>query len=291
MEKLKVYFVVMIVCWAFFNSNGDCTTLISENFNDKAYSYPLQILDGGYDSNYIDYDSANARGGTGYCLKFDHSINDGLYHGVGILSNLTTHLANGIYFRYWVKYSDAYYFGGDMGEFDNLKVFKIAGSNIAPGVPDIEFIYKDAAGGPRAMQLYWTVKNGGVGGTGTGTTPLGTQMLKGKWHKIEIYIKIPNTTLQTPSVVHVQVDDYDVYKNLSANITTPCTWYDQSKSFMATRSSQNPPSGHGLWYADDFTIVTGEGDLCNKEPVEPSSSTSGGLPPSIPEGVDIDVIQ
>jgi hypothetical protein len=256
----------------FFVRVGLCfgTTLVCENFDDKQYASPLTFFNGtAYNANIV-YNSANAYMGSGYCLQWDHSKDT---TGIGVLSDLTKYLANGIYFRYWVKYDTNYLFPAETGEFENLKMFKVAGST---GY-DIEFIYKQTLGGPSQLQLYWSTASGGVGGTGVNSVSTGDQLTKGKWHKIEIYLKV-NTT----SIVHVQIDDHDVYQNTNANIPTPASAYASTNQFMSVRVRSEAPSGHGTWYTDNITIVTNEGDLCNKEPAEPSSSGSTGTPPAVP---------
>ncbi|OFZ39779.1 MAG: hypothetical protein A2504_12365 [Bdellovibrionales bacterium RIFOXYD12_FULL_39_22] len=227
--------------------------LVNENFNDRSYAAPLSY----YTGTAYDYPINYQQNESDYSLQFDHS-NSGS-SGIGTISNLENYLEDGIYFRYWVNYPESYYFPGDMGTFDNLKMLKIAGTS-----GDIEFIYKDSAGGgPKSLQLYWNNSIGDLGGTRTGTVPLGQTLTKGVWHKIEIYIKIA-----APSVVHVQIDDYNVYQNTNADINLPASGYTGTQQFMSVRAgnSGTPEAGHGIWYHDNVTIISGGGDLCDEEP-------------------------
>ncbi|HLE11053.1 MAG: hypothetical protein A2504_01855 [Bdellovibrionales bacterium RIFOXYD12_FULL_39_22] len=227
--------------------------LVDEDFNDMNYGAPLSYYTGiAYDEPII-YHSEN----TGYSIQFSHST---ALAGIGTLLDLSNYLGDGVYFRYFVNYPEDYYFPGDMGMFDNLKMLKISGSS-----GDIEFIYKDSSsGGPKSLQLYW-INNSGVatGGTGAASVSLGKTLSKGEWHKIEIYIKIA-----TPSIVHVQVDDYDVYKNNDADIRLPSSGYGDAEQFMSVRASNSgiPPEGHGNWFHDDITIIYNGGDLCDTGP-------------------------
>lgn len=242
------------------------TTLVHTNLDNKTLTSPLTYYNvTGYNQNLV-YDSANAYGGAGSALKFDHA--KGGYAGLGVLSGFEKYAGGGVYIRYWMKYDSNYKFPGELGDFENLKLFKLAG---AVGW-DIEFIYKSSSSGaPSKLQLVWNKSDGSfTGGTGTGDTTLGTTLAKGSWHKIEIYIKIA-----TPSVVHVQVDDHDVWNQTDADIRLPASAYTGTQQFMSIRASGSvPPAGYGYYFTDNVTIVAGEGDLSNREPAEPSGSVS-----------------
>jgi len=256
-----------------FNSSFS-TILVHENFDDQSYTSPLEIkhIFGGQ----WFYDRNNNHGANGFSIRGDHSQGD----LIAILKNLSFYLDKGIYFRYWVKYSENYLFPGDLGTFENLKMFKIAGGNA-----NIEFIYKQTgSGGPHKLQLYWVRESTGEASGGTGNSEvdlfqgnnrdfIGNKFLtKNVWHKIEIYIKISNDgTNDGSSIVHVQVDDSDVYINNDADIMLPASIYNDANQFISIRANVSPPPGHGFWFIDDITVVYNEGDLSNNEPPEPSN--------------------
>ena len=254
-------------CVCMFTLYVGAETLVSENLDDRNYGLPLLFYNvTGYNEGLV-WNSTDALGGTGYCLQWDHTPSSA---GIGILSSFATHAANGVYIRYWVKYASTYRFPGDDGLFENLKMFKLAG----PEGYDIEFIYKDSAGGPKRLQLYWLTPASGVGGTGTGSVPIGKTLAKNEWHKIEIFIR-----LGSPSSVHVQIDDLNVYQNTNADIRLPASTYTGTNQFMSIRGSNKPSPGSGAWFTDSVTIVAGEGDRCNSEPPEPTANA--GRPPSL----------
>lgn len=243
--------------------------LVSENFNDRSYNSPLTYYNITAYNEGLVWDAANAIGGSGYCLRWDHT--DGMA-GVGILENFSQNVGQGVYIRYWVKYDQNYTFPAEQGDFENLKLFKLASGGGLTSY-DIEFIYKNTGnGGPSSLQLFWFTSDGTTAnsGTGTGNVPLGQTIGKGNWHKIEIYIRI-----STPSIVHVQVNDIDVYNNNNADIRLPATAYTGSQQFQSIRAGSRTAAGHGYWYTDNVTVIANEGDLCNLEPAEPGN-TSGG---------------
>jgi len=252
------------------------STLVSENFDDQAYVSPLNYYNvTGYNQNII-YDSTNAYGGSGYCLKFDHSL--GYLAGLGILSGFDTYVDEGVYVRYWLKYDADYLFPGDMGVFENLKMFKLAG---AIGW-DVEFIYKGSAGGPSALYVYWNDSDGYQ----SYQPALGERLLTDEWHKIEIYIKIAAT-----SIIHIQVDDYDIYENTNADIRADASDYTGTQQFMSIRASTGtPPSGNGFFYTDNVTIITNEGDLCDSEPVESGGAATATLTGTLNGSSEEDVV-
>lgn len=256
-------------------------TLVSESFDDHAYSSPLTYRWGpsGYDVGMI-YDTANAKGGSGYCLRFDHAQTDSseTAGGVGYLSNFATHVESGIYFRYWIKYASNYQFPWDRGKEYNVKIIKFAGS----GTRNMEFAWRDTTysspSSPNAMLLSWYGADGifSTRYNGNNFDPLGSTLTKGVWHKIEIYLKIA-----APSTIHVQVDDHDVFKDTNASIMLPGSDYSigQFMSILAGTAGK-PPAGQGYYYTDDITIIAAEGDLCDREPPEPSgAATPEPLPP------------
>jgi hypothetical protein len=272
-KKMLLHTTVFFIC-LYFCVNAFGETVVSENFDDKTYSSPISFYNvAGYDANIV-YDASQALAGKGYCLKFDH--HDGYLAGLGILSGIPTYIANGMYIRYWVKYSTAYDFPGDRSAFDNLKMFKIWNT---------EFIYKNTSGGPSALQLYWKRASSGTftGGTGTGSASLGKTMAKGAWHKIEIFMHVKSSG----SSVHVQVDDYNVYQSSNADLSLPASSYSQTNQIISTLASSagRPAAGRGYWYVDNITIIKGEGDRCNNEPPEPGGTTS--FVPNPPTGLAV----
>jgi hypothetical protein len=223
--------------------------LINETFDDQSVATPFDI----YDPLGAVYSSTVRRGDSGYSRAF---IQIGSNDTVGQLSGLAGYLSDGLYFRYYVFYPSTYLFPGDESFFDNVKMFKIAG---AIGW-DVEFIYKSTAGGPTRLQLYWNDNAGGVGGTGTGSVLLPTQMQKGVWHKIEIYIRVPETT-GSASCVHVHIDDEHVYENLDADIRVPGTEYHSSVQFISIRALQDASVGAQTFYVDDVYVSQSDVDL------------------------------
>lgn len=261
----KKYFMWVIGLFCYINS-ANAVTLVSEDFNDKAYTYPLTYYNiTGYDQGII-YNNSNSIGGTGYSLQFNHSQS---MAGVGILQNFASYTEAGVYIRYWVNYPVGYKFPCEVGAFENLKMFKLAGD---VGW-DIEFIYKNTCdGGPSSLQLFWNGADGTIIGNGTvtGSTTLGAKLNKGEWHKIEIYLKIGSD--YSDQAIHVQVDDYDVYKETgsSVNFRLPASAYTGTSQFMSIwAGTPRPLEENGEWYHDNVTIVHNEGDLCNNEPSEP----------------------
>lgn len=263
MKTMCLIFIFLISVLVGISEFAHAEIVVHEDFNDRLYMKPLVFYNAGAD---VVYNSAEALGANGNCLQWNHSTS---MTGIGILENLGSYLQNGVYIRYWVKYSPTYYFPGDEGVFDNIKMLKFAGGG------DIEFIYKDTAGGPKRLQLYWITSTSTVGGTGTGSVAIPSLFAKGVWHKIEIYMR-----LGTPSVVHVQIDDGNVYHNTNADISLPASAYTISQ-FMSTRASNHPPDGHGIWYTDNITVAHNEGDLCDREPAEPSQPDSNLSPPTL----------
>lgn len=250
-------------------NSANAETIVHENFDDRNYEAPLTFYNvSGYDQN-LEWDSSNGIGGNGYCLRWDHT---NAMAGVGVLQNFADHAAAGIYIRYWVKYDRNYLFPNELGDFDNLKLFKVASGGGLTDY-DVEFIYKNTDGGPSNLQLFWKATDGSTAGTGTGNTTLGGTLTKGTWHKIEIYIRISST-----SVVHVQIDDFDVYNNRNANIRLPASAYTGSQQFQSIRAGSRTPSGQGYWFTDNVTIVANEGDLCNAEPAEPAETNEPTSP-------------
>lgn len=262
----KKYFMWVFGLFCYINS-ANAVTLVSEDFNDKAYTYPLTYYNvTGYDQGII-YNNSSSIGGTGYSLQFNHSLS---MAGVGILENFASYTVSGVYFRYWVNYPVGYKFPCEVGAFDNLKMFKLAG-DIGW---DIELIYKDTCdGGPSSLQLFWNGADGTTtgNGTGSGSTTLGATLNKGEWHKIEIYLKIGSDYLA--QAIHVQVDDFDVYQETgsSVNFRLPASAYTGTSQFMSIwAGTPRPLAENGEWYHDNVTIVHNEGDLCDNEPPEPS---------------------
>ena len=257
-----------------FACNSYAATLISEDFNDQQYSAPLSltpVIDGRIVP--LIYSTSTSYGpGAGASIEVDHSTGD----VSAALNGLGTYLDEGVYFRYWVFYPDTYYFPGDEGLFENVKMLKFAGQDNT----DIEFIYKDTAGGPESLQLYWFKADATCcGGTGTGNVGIPRKMNKGVWHKIEIYTLVAET-----SAVHVQIDDQNVYYNTDADIRFPASLYTVA-GFISIRASNYPSPGHGIWYFDNITVVHDEGDLCDVEPPEPGAAVSDNEPPAAPSGL------
>lgn len=264
---------LILVFFLFIHINNSYAAyLVYESFNNQSYNPPLTFYNNsGYDSN-IKFVQGGAYNRSGFCLEWDHSA--GSYVGIGILHDMETYVKEGLYIRYWVKYSQNYLFPEEEGYFDNLKMFKL-GEPGAPNFPngyDIEFIYKNSNnGGPSNLQLFWIDSDGNIAGTGTGNTTLGGTLTKDVWHKIEIYLKVA-----AQSTVHVQVDDFEVFKNTNARIKLPSSAYSETKQFMSLRTGSKPSIGHGKWYTDNITIIHNEGDLSNDEPPEPGNSTIHG---------------
>lgn len=254
-------------------SSSMAATLVSENFDSHSYTSALQYYTstGGYDPSVKVYDTANAHGGSGYCLKFDHATkSDGSLGPMGSFSAFPTYATSGIYFRYWIKYDSAYLWPKEesSSNLDNVKIFKFAGSVAAH--EDIESSYQGSAdGSPSSALIYW-LKNDGS--TSPSYYPsFGTQLTKNVWHKVEIYIQFPNK-------IHVQLDDNDVLNKTDANFQLPASGYTGTTQFMAIRASNYPPAGHGYFYTDDVSVVAGEGDLCNNEPPTPSGTVTAPSP-------------
>jgi hypothetical protein len=273
MQHRFVKLIILFFCIGYAGI-GHAETLVSENFNDRAYGSPLTFYNvSAYNADIV-WDSANAIGGSGYCLRWDHTNASA---GIGILENFASNVGRGVYIRYWVNYASNYVFPAEQGDFDNLKMFKLASGGGLTNY-DIEFIYKDTGnGGPASLQLFWVTGAGSTegSGTGTGAASLGGTMAKGRWHKIEIYIQIAS-----PSVVHVQVNDRDVYRNTNANILLPASAYTGAQQFQSIRASgSRTPAGRGFWYTDNVTVIAGEGDRCSSEPAEPGN-TGGGTNPT-----------
>jgi hypothetical protein len=202
---------------------------------------------------------------------------------MGVLSNFEKYLSNGVYIRYWVHYPSTYEFPGDRGDFENLKMFKIAGSTEG----DVEFIYKDTgSGGPGTLQLYWFTES--TKKLTSTYQSLQQTMSKGKWHKIEIYIKVASQ-----SVIEVQVNDKKVYKNTNADILLPASMYTGTRQFISVKATNagTPSSGKGYWNVDNVTIIHNQGNLCDNEPKEPSGSSGTTTPtvtvPPAPSGLAI----
>jgi hypothetical protein len=276
MKKHTALFIFVSICFIAISGSAFCSTIISEDFNDKNYSSPLLFYNvTGYDQNLV-WDSGNAVGSSGYCLKFDHS--QGYLAGIGVLSGFSQHVDEGVYIRYWVKYDSNYQFPAERDKFENLKMFKLAG-DIGW---DIEFIYKDTAnGGPSYLQLFWNKQSNSSVLSNT-TRPLNQTIQKGVWHKIEIFIKIAPT-----SAVHVQVNDKDIYNSTNADIRLQASAYSSSQQFISVLASSagRPPAGRGYWHVDNVTIAKGEGDRCNNEPPEPGGTPS--FMPNPPTGLTV----
>jgi hypothetical protein len=245
------------------------TNLVNANFNDQSYSSPLNIYTtSGYNTN-VGYTAAPANGGLGYSIvRTDYTQST-----LATLTSLASHLGVGLYFRYYVYFPGSYDFPGERVPFDfeNLKVFKIAG---AGAVQDVEIIYKATSSGTiTRLQLYWYTNSGPIGGTGTGDVLLPTALVKDSWHKIEIYIRIPETTA-TASVIHVHIDDEHVYENSNADMVVPGSTYTGTSQFISTDASDSPEAGHGTWYFDDIYISESDSDLMGLGSGEEGSGAS-----------------
>lgn len=271
MKKSKI--LISMIFSLIFTASAFCQTLVSENFDDRAYTPPLSLV---YDFvNPVPYSNTIRHGGSGYSVQFDHTI--GGMHCHADLDNLTSVISDGVYFRYYVYYPDSYRFPGEEGLFENLKLLKFASGGGLTDY-DIEFIYKNSNdGGPSSLQLFWINQNGELGGTKVGAVSLNQTLNKNQWHKIEIYMQIAS-----PSIVRVQINDINVYSNTNADIRLPASAYSGSRQFSSVRASNSTPSsGHGTWYIDDITVVHNEGDLCDNEPPEPGTATPcNAEPPS-----------
>jgi hypothetical protein len=273
----KYIFVLMV-----FFSHLFSATIVFESFDDREYDAPLSIFNkdstgsgGGYN---IVFSSNPAI--SGWSIQADHAQSG--FSVVGILSDLESFLDEGLYIRYWIRYSTNYSFPEDQGEFDNVKMLKFAGTGEF-GYPDLEFIYKSSGnGGPSGLQLVWDTESGQTGGTGISSVSIGQTMSKDSWHKIEVYMEVPNSG---NSSLHVQINDFDVYLTDDADIKAPASLYTGTKQFLSIRASNHPPPGQGLWWLENITIVHNEGNLCNSEPPEPSGNIE--LPPSKPSGLKV----
>lgn len=259
MKRLKIILLISILISLPCQAISE--TIISEDLNDASYSSPLLFYNvTGYDAN-LKYVKGGPFSDSGNCLEWNHSQS---YAGLAMLGNFHQYVDDGVYIRYWVKFDTNYLFPAELGDFDNFKMFKLAGNS---GY-DIEFIYKNTSSGPSNLQLYWMTPSGSVGGTKTGNVSMGQTMEKGKWHKIEIYIKVGN-----PSQIHVQINDKDVYENLNADINLPATAYTGTQQFQSLRVGSTPSSSQAIWYTDNYTVIHNEGDLTNNEPPEPSGGS------------------
>jgi hypothetical protein len=267
--------IVLTISIFIFTINANATTLISENFNDQSYSSPLTLYNTGYgyDTN-IQYSSSIRHGSTGYSIHVNHSNSGDVSAN---LSGAENYHSGGVYYRYWVYYPSSYYWcvqaGGTQG---NNKIFKMAG---APGW-DLEIIWKDYGSVPTQIQSFWNTSSGG---TVSHYAPItndyaGHNYLSYNiWHKVEIYMQIPNA-------IHVSVDDTTVYQNTSADIRGPSSSWTGTRQFSSIRALGgciDPPSGHGDWYYDDITVVYNEGDLSNSEPAEPGGGTGDTTSPTV----------
>lgn len=268
MKKL-IMLAILVLC----PGSSFATVLFSDNFNDQTFSTSVVMV---FNSlvqtgpSAMTWDSAHAHGGIGSCMTFDHSLtyNGSVWGGVVNINSMWNYYAGGIYMRHWIMYDTTYTFPAELGLFSNLKQLKVGYSSTYA----IEAIWKggSAGDGPTAMQVYWQPQVGaaGTGGTGTSSVGIGGTLLKGQWHKIEQYVRIGSSG--GDSEIEIQVDDYTVIHENPADIKTPGTAYTGAYSMIGIRASQAAPTGHGTMYEDDFTIVAGEGNLCDNEPVEPS---------------------
>jgi len=260
-RRFYILFALLLI-----SVNVEAATLISENFNDQAYTSPLTLYNGiagGYDTS-ITYSSSVRHGSTGYSVHVDHAQGDIM----AILSGAQNYHSSGVYYRYWVYYPSTYQWcveaGGTQG---NVKLLKMAGD---PGW-DLEVIYKESGAEPTQIQTFWNTSGGGVvSHYNSITNDYGghNYLTSSIWHKVEIYMQIPNA-------IHVSIDDQTVYNNTNADIRTPASVWTGTQQFISIRAlggCVDPPSGHGDWYFDDITVVSGEGDLSSNEPSEPGTS-------------------
>lgn len=282
---MRVIKIIAVIC-LLIAPPAVADVLIDEDFNDQSYSSPLRLfVYDAYDQD-VPYSTVHRRGSEGYSIEVDHASGDIM----AMLSDLHTHLDDGIYFRYWVYYPSSYMFPGEEGLFENVKLFKIAGTG--EGASDVEFVYKSSTNPaynycPTRVQLYWVpLESGspGLGGTGTGSTLIAEDYLgnpylsKDCWHKIEIYAHVPDTGNST---IHLQIDDVDVYKNTNADVKTPASSYTGTQQFISIRASNAPPAGHGTWYFDDIYVASGEGNLCDSEEEDPSKTSTWNVPGTV----------
>lgn len=246
--RIKILFIILLLC-----GTAHATTIVDETFDDQAYVSPLTFYNScdpyeGYNVG-ITYSSSIARGGTGYSLIGSHIGGDISGH----LTNIENYYNGGIYIRYYVYYPSSYSWPGETGVFDNVKMAKFAG-DIGW---DIELIYKNtSASGPTLLQLYWNTQS--TGSTVGYYASLGSNLEPDAWHKIEIYVSIPDSGNST---IHVTVDDYNVFYSTNADIRRSDSDYTGTRQFISIRASNEPPSGQGTFYIDDIYIVAGEGDL------------------------------
>jgi hypothetical protein len=222
-------------------------TAIEEDFDDQSFSSPLTYYGpDGYDSGWV-YDSNNAHGGSGYCLRRNDSedASPAGFGGALIDSSLSSHISNGVYIKYWIKYASNY---DATGSFDNIKLFKAAGT-----VADIEFIWKTPPFG--AIQLFGKDTSGDLS---FNATPSVSGFSRGTWHKIEMYIYIPSSGTPT---VKLQINDTTIYTTNNADIHRgPYSSTMQINSVRAGNMGA-ATAGEGYVYYDDILVVYGEGDL------------------------------
>jgi hypothetical protein len=196
---------------------------------------------------------------TGYCAKYDHA--DLWTAGIVIYNDLTAYLDDGVYFRYWIKYDSNYEYPSDVGEYENVKIWKIACPEWATD-GNIEYIFN----GDNSTKIYWLDE----AQANQQEYPYNASgRAKNVWHKIETYIKIPSTGTGN-STIHLQIDDYDVWNSSTMSIRKPYSNYYGTKQIHSVRASNSPPATKGFFYLDDFSVFYGN-DLCDAEPALPTT--------------------
>ncbi len=257
-------------------NNIFAAVLVYESFDDLEFSEPLNIFNEDSSGNGYSYNLkfVTGIGDSGYSIKGDHSQSG--YSVLAILDNLNTTLDDGIYIRYWVKYSTNYSFPWEHGLYSNIKIIKFS-------TPQSEGNIEIAWESFNTVKTQWEDENSEI--VGLDYWDLSGRILdKGSWHKIEIYIRIPDGG-SANSTFRMQVNDSNVINESGLNIYKPASQYTGAKQFCSVRATNTPPSGQGEWYIDSITIVHAEGDLCDNEPPEPTGKWVP--PPRKPSGFKV----
>ncbi len=245
-------FLIVVMCLLLPGALS-ATTIVDESFDDQNFSQ-ISIYDGcagAYCTNAgCPYDVG--RGGSGYSLAGDHGVSSMcvLLTWGSIGANLT----DGVYIRYYVEYAADYAVDTD---FNNHKIFKISGDT---SEGNIEIIWESLGDFSAIRYQCENTSSATFGGYASVTG-----FNKGAWHKIEIYVSIPEVG-SSNAAIHLQIDDADVI-----DITGISLWKNSQAAYdnttqLASLHIGGTPTGEGDWWLDDVLIVVGEGDLTENEP-------------------------
>jgi hypothetical protein len=253
------------------------TTLISTTFDDRTFdTKAIQVYSG---SNYCigascPWSTTERYGETGYSLVGDHA-QSGYSVLLATTNDPSIYMNQGVYIRYYVYYPSSYQFPAECGSsYSNLKLFKFAGSS-----SDIELIWFYNAGPVDQYQyLALQADPGHAALQGYRIANPSSYLVKDKWNKIEIYLKVVGANSQ----IKVQINDSVCVNVSGANITA--SPYDSAKQMASIRATGGgscmPSSGHGTWYIDQLTVVYNtDSAILDNEPPEPGSSNIAPLPP------------